>query len=143
MILERFCGEFRWLSSVVLRTDLVPGEAVIRIESASAAVTLRLVGIVHIRAELFDPEFALVDEVVVRELPRWGPWPAEARHLLDHHNNRCALHWLTVVGPNEVEVLAEDLSIDWTSNVLADKEVDRIGSLDASWREGRAEGPER
>ncbi|MFE1316804.1 hypothetical protein [Kitasatospora phosalacinea] len=48
-----------------------------------------------------------VDEVLVRELPQYGPWPEEARHLLAHHDNHCALWWLTVTGPSTVEILAE------------------------------------
>ncbi|MFG2697673.1 hypothetical protein [Kitasatospora sp. NPDC048407] len=109
MSLEELRGHVHWLTSVAIRTDLRPSEAVIELRSESARATLRLMGIVHARADLGDPDGGLVDEVLVRELPQYGPWPPEARHLLHHHNNRCALQWLTITGPSEeVEILAEE-----------------------------------
>jgi hypothetical protein len=109
--LEQLRGQFYWLTSVILRTDLQPSEAVIELNSEGASATLRLEGIVHARACLSgDRDF--VGEVVVRELPQHGPWPAEAHHLLHHHDNRCALQWLTIMGPSEVEILAERFSED-------------------------------
>ncbi|MFD7257980.1 hypothetical protein [Streptomyces sp. NPDC059874] len=111
MSLEQLRGHVYWLTSVVLRTDLQPSEAVIELSSEGASATLRLVGIVHARADLADPDGGFVAEVVVRELPQHGPWPAEARHLLHHHENRRVLQWLTVTGPSEnVEILAEEFS---------------------------------
>ncbi|GAA3003442.1 hypothetical protein GCM10010519_39390 [Streptomyces lactacystinicus] len=111
MSLEELRGQFCWLTSLVLRTDLQPSEAVLVLSSESASATLRLVGIVHARADLGDPDGGFVDEVLVRELPQHGPWPPEARHLLHHHANRRVLHWLTITGPGkEVEILAEELS---------------------------------
>ncbi|MFD3467978.1 hypothetical protein ACFWWM_16695 [Streptomyces sp. NPDC058682] len=113
MSLEQLRGHFYWLTSIVLRTDLQPSEAVIELSSESARATLRLVGIVHARTDLADPDGGFVAEVAVRELPQHGPWPAEARHLLHHHDNRCVLHWLTISGPSEeVEILAEEFSED-------------------------------
>jgi hypothetical protein len=110
--LEQLRGHFYWLTSIVIRTDLEPSEAVIELSSERASARLRLVGIVHARADLYGPDVDFVDEVVVRELPRLGPWPVEARHLLQHHNNRRALQWLTIIGPSEVEILAEEFSDD-------------------------------
>ncbi|MET8539996.1 hypothetical protein ABZW03_04970 [Kitasatospora sp. NPDC004799] len=110
MSLEELRGHFFWLTSVVIRTDLRPGEAVIELSSECAGATLRLVGIVHARADLGDPDGGFVAEVLVRELPQYGPWPPEARHLLSHHDNRRSLQWLTIIGPNEeVEILAAEL----------------------------------
>ncbi|WP_034087301.1 hypothetical protein [Streptacidiphilus albus] len=110
MTLEALRDHFHWLESVVIRTDLQPSEAVIQLRSKSAGATLRLVGVLHARADFSGPDCDFVDEVVVRELPQHGPWPAEARHLLQHHNNRCVLQWLTIIGPSEVEILAEEFS---------------------------------
>ncbi|GAA3018059.1 hypothetical protein GCM10020229_31670 [Kitasatospora albolonga] len=112
MTLEALRGHFYWLTSVVIRTDLQPSEAIIELSSESARATLHLVGVLHARADFSGPDCDFVDEVVVRELPRQGPWPAEARHLLQHHNNRCALQWLTITGPSEVEILAEEFTAD-------------------------------
>ncbi|MEU4095586.1 hypothetical protein [Streptomyces sp. NPDC026673] len=111
MSLEQLRGHFYWLTSLVLRTDLQPSEARIELSSESAGATLRLVGIVHAKACLADPDGGFVAEVVVRKLPQYGPWPAEARHLLHHHSNRSVLQWLTITGPSEeVEILAEEFS---------------------------------
>ncbi|MFD7913540.1 hypothetical protein ACFV30_22895 [Streptomyces sp. NPDC059752] len=111
MSLEELRGHFHWLTSIVLRTDLQPSEAVIELSSESASATLRLAGIVHARTDLGDPDGGFVAEVLVRELPQHGPWPPEARHLLHHHANRGVLHWLTLTGPSEeVEILAEEFS---------------------------------
>ncbi|WP_324789880.1 hypothetical protein [Streptomyces sp. H51] len=112
MSLEQLRGQFYWLTSVVLRTDLHPSEAVIELNSESAGATLRLEGIVHARACLAGPDCDFVDEITVRELPQHGPWPAEAHHLVHHHDNRRALQWLTIIGPSEVEILAERFSED-------------------------------
>ncbi|MFE7528950.1 hypothetical protein ACFU7Y_25020 [Kitasatospora sp. NPDC057542] len=104
-----------WLTSIVLRTDLESSEAVVVLSSLSsegASVTLRLAGIVHVRADIGDPDGDFVDEVIVRELPQFGPWPVEAHHLLHHHNNRSVLYWLTITGPSGVEFVAEKLSVD-------------------------------
>ncbi len=100
-----------WLTSIVLRTDLEPSEAVVVLRSESAGVTLRLAGIVHTRTDIGSPDGDFVDQVVVRELPVDGPWPVEAHHLLHHHNNRSVLHWLTITGPSEVEIVAEKFSV--------------------------------
>jgi mannose-6-phosphate isomerase-like protein (cupin superfamily) len=51
----------------------------------------------------------------VRELPQYGPWPAEAHHLLHHHDNQAALHWLAITGTGQVEILAEAFEVDWPS----------------------------
>jgi hypothetical protein len=110
--LEQLRGQFCWLTSIVLRGDLRPSEAVIELSSENASATLRLVGIVHARVDIVDPDGDFVDEVIVRELPQYGPWPDEARHLLQHHTNRCALQWLTIIGPSEVEIVAEEFSED-------------------------------
>ncbi|MET3985367.1 hypothetical protein [Streptomyces sp. PvR034] len=111
MSLEQLRGHFYWMTSIVLRTDLRPSEAVIELSSDSATATLRLTGIVHARADLGDPDGSFVDEILVQELPQYGPWPDQARHLLQHHLNRCPLQWLTIIGPSEsIEILAEELS---------------------------------
>lgn len=101
-----------WLTSIVLRTDLQPSEAVVVLSSEGASVTLRLAGIVHARTDFGSLDGDFVDHVVVRELPQDGPWPAKAHHLLHHHNNRSVLQWLTITGPGEVEIVAEKFSID-------------------------------
>ncbi|MEV7597248.1 hypothetical protein AB0O91_07615 [Kitasatospora sp. NPDC089797] len=100
------------MTSIVLRTDLEPSEAVVILGSDSDSVTLRLTGIAHARADLSDPAGDVVDEIAVRELPLNGPWPVEARHLLHHHNNCSVLQWLTITGPSEVEIVAEALSVE-------------------------------
>jgi hypothetical protein len=81
------------------------------LSSAEGDVTIRLAGIVHATIDIGDPGGDFVDEVVVRQLPQDGPWPVEAHHLLRHHNSRSPLHWLTITGPSEVEILAEALSV--------------------------------
>ncbi|MFI5532918.1 hypothetical protein ACIA8O_30720 [Kitasatospora sp. NPDC051853] len=111
MNLEHVRGH--WLTSVVLRTDVEPSEAVVVLSSGEGTdVTLRLAGIVHARADISSPDADFVDQVVVRELPRYGPWPVEAHHLLQHHNNCSVLHWLTITGPSTVEIVAEEFSVD-------------------------------
>lgn len=99
------------MTSVVIRTDVEPSEALVVLTSGLASTEIRLSRIVHARVDVSDPEGDLVDEVVVRELPKDGPWPAEAQHLLQHHNNRSTLYWLTLVGPSEVEVVAESFEV--------------------------------
>lgn len=108
--LERLRGYT--LTSVVVRTDLQPSQARVVLSSEGGSVTLSLARIAHARVDIGDPEGDFVDEVVVRELPQDGPWPAEARHLLHHHDNNAVLHWLTVTGPSEVEILAEVLDVE-------------------------------
>ncbi|WP_380286455.1 hypothetical protein [Kitasatospora purpeofusca] len=110
MSLEHLRGH--WLTAIVLRTDLQPNEAVVVLSSEDASVTLRLARIVHARTDFGSPDSDFVDQVAVRELPQDGPWPVEAHHLLRHHNNRSVLKWLTITGPSEVEIVAEDFSID-------------------------------
>ncbi|MFJ9712006.1 hypothetical protein [Streptomyces sp. NPDC101234] len=110
MSLEHLRGH--WLTSIVLRTDLEPSEAVVVLSSEGASVTLRLAGIVHARADIGTPDGDFVDQAVVRELPQDGPWPVDAYHLLHHHNNRSVLQWLTVTGPSEVEIVAEELRVE-------------------------------
>ena len=100
------------LTSVVLRTDLQPSEARVLLTSEFGSTTLRLSGIVHARVDISDPEGDFVGEVVVRELPQDGPWPAEAGYLLHHHNNCTRLYWLRVLGPSEVEFVAEALDVE-------------------------------
>ncbi|MFF4340056.1 hypothetical protein ACFY00_08965 [Kitasatospora sp. NPDC001540] len=110
MSLEQLRGRFCWLTSVVVRTDLRPSTAVVELGSEGGGATLRFEGVLHATVCVADPDGDLVDEVLVRELPRDGPWPEEARHLLEHHDNRRALQWLTLTGPGEVEILAERFS---------------------------------
>lgn len=101
------------LASVVVRTDLRPSEAHLVLNSAGGSVTLRLARIWHARVDVGCPEGDFVGEVIVRELPQYGPWPAEAHHLLHHHDNRAVLHWLTVTGTGSVEILAEAFEVEW------------------------------
>ncbi|MEV0647482.1 hypothetical protein AB0I28_19660 [Phytomonospora sp. NPDC050363] len=98
--------------SVVLRTDVEPSEPVVLLRSQNVDVTLRLAGIVHARADITGRDGDIVDEITARELPLHGPWPVEARHLLQHHNNRSVLQWLTITGPSKVEIAAVALTID-------------------------------
>ncbi|MEV0644251.1 hypothetical protein AB0I28_03200 [Phytomonospora sp. NPDC050363] len=95
--------------------DQESSEAVTVLSSEAADVTLRLVGIVHVTPDIGDLPGNFVDEIAARELPRCGPWPEEARHLLRHHNNRSALRRLTIAGPDEVEIVAEVLTVDQPS----------------------------
>jgi hypothetical protein len=99
------------LTSVVLRTDLHPSEAQVVLTTEAESTTLRLSGVVYARVDLLDPDGDLVDEVVVRVLPKDGSWPAEAAHLLHHHTNRAEQFWLRVVGPSEVEIVAETFDV--------------------------------
>ena len=69
----------------------------------------------HARVDVGIVEGDFVGEVVVRELPQYGPWPAEAHHLLHHHDNRAVLYWLTITGTGPVEILAEAFDVDWPS----------------------------
>lgn len=107
--LDRFRGA--GLTSVVLRTDLQPSKASVKLTSASGSTTLRLSGVVHARIDISDPEGDFVDEVVVIELPQYGPWPAEAAHLHHHHNNRVRQYWLRVAGPSDIEFVAEMVEV--------------------------------
>ena len=100
------------LASVVVRTDLRASEAHLVLNSERRSVTLRLARVWHARVDVGEPGWDLVGEVVVRELPQYGPWPTEAHHLLHHHNNGAALFWLTVSGSGEVEILAEAFEVD-------------------------------
>ena len=90
------------------------GSLVVRIgirTSNETEVTLILSDVTRLcieGADLHD----FVGEVVVRRLPRFGPWPAEARHLLGHHLNVTEVTWLRLDGPTPIEVLAADLRVD-------------------------------
>lgn len=113
MNLERLWGYT--LTSVVVRTDLQPSEGRVVLNSEGGSVTLRFARIWHARVDVGIVEGDFVGEVVVRELPQYGPWPTEAHHLLHHHDNRAVLYWLTINGTGSVEVLAEAIDIDWPS----------------------------
>jgi hypothetical protein len=51
-----------------------------------------------------------IDEISVRRLPGTGAWPAEAHHLLQHHNNKTDLVWITLTGPTQIEIVARTLT---------------------------------
>jgi hypothetical protein len=53
----------------------------------------------------------LIDEVSVRRLRCTGPWPSEAHHLLQHHNNDADLLWMSLTGPTHIETVARTLTV--------------------------------
>ncbi len=67
-----------------------------------------LTDVAHFR---FDGAVDFIDEIVVRRLPRTGPWPAQARHLLGHHLNESEMVWIVLKGPMEIEALAGDVTV--------------------------------
>lgn len=67
-----------------------------------------LTDVVHFR---FDGTVDFFDEIAVRRLPRTGPWPAEASHLLGHHLNESEMVWIRLIGPGEIEALARHVTV--------------------------------
>ncbi|MYW00530.1 hypothetical protein [Streptomyces sp. SID3343] len=75
-------------------------------------VVLELSHVVHVKMDSCGDWDEFVDRIVVRELPRTGPWPTEARHLLHHnHNNDCIMVWVRLIGPSEIEILGRVLTV--------------------------------
>jgi hypothetical protein len=69
---------------------------------------LVLSDVAHLR---IDGPVDFIDEIVVRRLPRFGPWPTVARHLLGHHTNESEMVWFRLNGPMEIEALARDMAV--------------------------------
>jgi hypothetical protein len=89
-------------SFLIVRIDIVRGDGL------QAVVTLSEVA--HLR---IDGPVEFIDEIEVRRLPRFGPWPAEAGHLLAHHGNASEMVWIRLGGPMEIEILACDMAVRW------------------------------
>jgi hypothetical protein len=64
-------------------------------------------GVAHFAIDYSGFPADLVFEITARALPRYGPWPPEARHLLHHHDNNAELTWVILDGTTRIEVLAE------------------------------------
>ena len=61
------------LTSVVVRTDLQPSQAHLVLSLECGSVSLRFAQVWHARVDVGDPGFDFVGEVVVRDLPQYGP----------------------------------------------------------------------
>lgn len=67
-----------------------------------------LCDVTHFR---FDGPVDFIDEIVVHRLPPTGVWPAQARHLLAHHDNTSEKVWVRLSGPMVIEVLASRITV--------------------------------
>lgn len=74
-------------------------------------VVLTLSQVVHVTMDSPGDWDDFIDEVSVRRLPSTGPWPPEAHHLLQHHNNDGELLWIRLIGPTEIEIVARALAV--------------------------------
>ncbi|MER5649221.1 hypothetical protein [Streptosporangium sp. NPDC002524] len=111
MDLSAYRGYF--LDSVVVHAGSAASTATIGLTSgADDSAIIELFGVVHVTMDSPDAGGDLIDEAVVRDLPRTGAWPAEARHLLHLHNNDSELVWLKVIGPRKVEMVARRLTTE-------------------------------
>ncbi|WP_214110475.1 hypothetical protein [Acrocarpospora catenulata] len=114
MDLSRYRGFF--LYSVVV--DAGPSTNTAKITLTSGAEDVVLVELSHVVQMAMDGPVEgddLVDEIIVCELPKTGPWPADAHHLLHHHNNEADLLWLKIIGPREIGVVARTIKVGPTS----------------------------
>ncbi|MYW00270.1 hypothetical protein [Streptomyces sp. SID3343] len=110
MDLSEYNGYF--LDRVRLETEPGGGTASVRLVRGEAdSVVLELSHVVHARMDGTGDWDEFVDEITVRDLPRTGPWPTWARHLLHHHNNETTMVWVKLIGPTEIEILARSLTI--------------------------------
>ncbi|MFC4034473.1 hypothetical protein ACFO3J_23780 [Streptomyces polygonati] len=78
-------------------------------DGPATPVVLEFLQVVRVVLDDYGDWAGSVDEIEVRELPRSGPWPAAARHLLHHHNNESALLWVRLIGPTDIEIAAREL----------------------------------
>jgi len=79
---------------------------------AGEHAVLTLTHVVHLSMDSPGGWNDFIDEISVRRLSRTGPWPPEARHLLQHHNNDSDLLWVTLTGPTQIEIVARTLAVD-------------------------------
>jgi hypothetical protein len=108
--LSVYCGYF--LASIVVEADSATSSVRILLsdgEAGTAVIELCDVVYVTMNGEVSDSSF--IDDLVVCELPRRGPWPADTHHLLHLHNNDREQIWLKVVGPQGLEVVAAELVV--------------------------------
>ena len=75
------------------------------------AVDLVFSRVSHLALDQSDYFPAIIFEITAFSLPQYGPWPAEARHLLHHHDNNAEQAWVILEGTIRIEVLAEELVI--------------------------------
>lgn len=107
---ERFGGYF--LKEVAVIAGLGGSSAQVTLEASGGrgSVVLAVEGLRYLQldgAAWGD----MVDELLALELPQYGSWPEQARHLLHHHNNREPLIWLRLDGPSPIEMLGSNLTV--------------------------------
>jgi hypothetical protein len=94
-------------SSTVIAVAHKPGEHVV----------LTLTQVVHVIMDSPGDWSDFIDETSVRRLPRSGSWPPEVHHLLQHHNNDTDLVWIMLIGPTQIEIVAETLATERSTHV--------------------------
>ncbi len=80
-------------------------------DGPNAVVVLEFKHVVRIAMDDYGDWCGFFDDFEVRELPRDGPWPNEAKHLLHHHNNESAMLWVRLIGPTEIDIVARELIV--------------------------------
>lgn len=109
MDLSTYRGYF--LESVTAATAPPSTAAIAMTRGAGEHAMLTLTHVLHLAMDSPGDWNDLIDEVSARPLPRTGPWPPEARHLLQHHNNDSDLLWIRLTGPTQIEILARTLTV--------------------------------
>ena len=109
MDLSAYRGYF--LESVTAATAPRSTAAITMTREADERAVLTLTHVVHLAMDSPGDWNDFIDEISVRRLPRTGPCPPEARHLLQHHNNNSDLLWIRVTGPTQIEIVARTLAV--------------------------------
>lgn len=78
---------------------------------SETVVVLEFAQVVHFVMDGPDDGLFLADAITSRVLPRDGVWPAEAGHLIHHHDNVAEQVWVLLDGPTRIEVLAGSLTL--------------------------------
>jgi hypothetical protein len=100
--LSSYCGYF--LESITVASALGGTAAVAMSREPCERVVLTLTQVLHVTMDSPGGWNDFIDEVPVRRLPSTGPWPSEAHHLLQHHNNDTDLLWIRLTGPTQIEI---------------------------------------
>lgn len=110
---ERFRGYF--LNDVAVIAGLEGSSAQVTLEASGGrgSVVLAVAGLCYLQLD-GAARGDMVDELLALELPQYGPWPDQTRHLLHHHNNRRPLIWLRLDGPGPIGMLGSDLTVTAT-----------------------------
>jgi hypothetical protein len=108
--LSSYRGYF--LESVTVAAAPSSTAAIAMTRGAGEHAVLTLTHVLHLAMDSPGDWDDFIDEISVRRLPRTGPWPPEARHLLQHHNNDSDLLWIRLTGPTQIEIVARTLTAE-------------------------------